>query len=87
MEPFRDFGMAPISIKSAGSTDHVPFDRAGLPAFQFIQDRIADAAGHTNLDFLDTLSPGDLMRNAVVMAAFAYEAALTDTKLPRKTIK
>lgn len=87
MEPFRDFGMATISIKSVGSTDHVPFDRAGLPAFQFIQDRIAGTAGHTNLDFLDTLSPGDLMKNAVVMAAFAYEAAMTDIKLPRKTIK
>lgn len=87
MEPFKDFGMTTISIKSVGSTDHVPFDRAGLPAFQFIQDRIAGTAGHTNLDFLDTLSPGDLMKNAVVMAAFAYEAAMTDIKLPRKTIK
>jgi hypothetical protein len=87
MEPFRDFGMTALSIKSVGSTDHVPFDKAGLPAFQFIQDRIAGTAGHTNLDFLDTLSPEDLMKNAVVMAAFAYEAAMTDIKLPRKTMK
>ncbi|MBC7350397.1 MAG: M28 family peptidase [Candidatus Aminicenantes bacterium] len=87
MEPFRDFGMTTISIRSVGSTDHVPFDKAGLPAFQFIQDRIAGTAGHTNLDFLDTLSPEDLMKNAVVMAAFAYEAAMTDVKLPRKTLK
>jgi hypothetical protein len=87
MEPFRDFGMTTISIRSVGSTDHVPFDQAGLPAFQFIQDRIAGTAGHTNLDFLDTLSPEDLMKNAVVMAAFAYEAAMTDVKLPRKTLK
>jgi len=87
MEPFRDFGLTTISTRSVGSTDHVPFDQAGLPAFQFIQDRIAGTAGHTNLDFLDTLSPEDLMKNAVVMAAFAYEAAITDVKLPRKTLK
>jgi hypothetical protein len=87
MEPFRDFGLTTVSIRSVGSTDHVPFDKAGLPAFQFIQDRIAGTAGHTNLDFLDTLSPEDLMKNAVVMAAFAYEAAVTDLKLPRKTLK
>jgi len=87
MEPFRDFGLTTISIKSVGSTDHIPFDQAGLPAFQFIQDRIAGTAGHTNLDFLDTLSAEDLMKNAVVMAAFAYEAATTDLKIPRKTLK
>ncbi|MCX7949987.1 MAG: M28 family peptidase [Treponemataceae bacterium] len=87
MEPFHDFGMTAISIRSVGSTDHVPFDSAGLPAFQFIQDRIAGTAGHTNLDFLDTLSPEDLMKNAVVMAAFAYESAQTDIKLPRKSLK
>lgn len=85
MEPFRDFGMTAISTRSVGSTDHVPFDKAGLPAFQFIQDRIAGTAGHTNLDFLDTLSPEDLMKNAVVMAAFAYEAAMTEVKIPRKS--
>jgi hypothetical protein len=87
MEPFRDFGMTAISIQSVGSTDHVAFDNAGLPGFQFIQDRIAGTAGHTNLDFLDTLSAEDLMKNAVVMAAFAYQAATSDTRVPRKSVK
>jgi len=87
MEPFRDFGLTAISIQSVGSTDHVSFDQAGLPGFQFIQDRIAGTAGHTNLDFLDTLSPEDLMKNAVVMAAFAYDAAMSDVRVPRKLLK
>jgi carboxypeptidase Q len=87
MEPFQDFGLTAISIQSVGSTDHVSFDEAGLPGFQFIQDRIAGTAGHTNLDFLDTLSPQDLMKNAVVMAAFAYQAATSDARIPRKPIK
>ncbi len=87
MEPFRDFGMTAISIQSVGSTDHVAFDAAGLPGFQFIQDRIAGTAGHTNLDFLDTLSAEDLMKNAVVEAAFAYQAAMADERVPRKMLK
>ncbi len=87
MEPFRDFGLTAISIQSVGSTDHVSFDQAGLPGFQFIQDRIAGTAGHTNLDFLDTLAPEDLMKNAVVMAAFAYDAAMSDSRVPRKLLK
>lgn len=87
MEPFRDFGLTAISIQSVGSTDHVAFDAAGLPGFQFIQDRIAGTAGHTNLDFLDTLSAEDLMKNAVVEAAFAYQAAIADERVPRKLLK
>jgi hypothetical protein len=87
MEPFQDFGLTALSIQSVGSTDHVPFDAAGLPGFQFIQDRIAGTAGHTNLDFLDTLVPEDLMRNAVVEAAFAYQAAMADQLVPRKSLK
>ncbi|MCJ7588473.1 MAG: M20/M25/M40 family metallo-hydrolase [Candidatus Aminicenantes bacterium] len=87
MEPFRDFGMTAVSIQSVGSTDHVAFDAAGLPGFQFIQDRIAGTAGHTNLDFLDTLSAEDLMKNAVVEAAFVYQAAMADERVPRKLSK
>ncbi|MGE5742061.1 MAG: M20/M25/M40 family metallo-hydrolase [Candidatus Aminicenantes bacterium RBG_16_66_30] len=87
MEPFRDFGMTALSIQSVGSTDHVSFDEAGLPGFQFIQDRIGGTAGHTNLDFYDTLRPEDLMKNAVVEAFFAYQAAMADERVPRKPLK
>ncbi len=85
MKPLADLGFTAISIQSVGSTDHVPFDQAGLPGFQFIQDRIAGTAGHTNLDFYDTLSAEDLMKNAVIMAVFAYEAAMSRERIPRKT--
>ncbi|MDP1891444.1 MAG: M20/M25/M40 family metallo-hydrolase [Gemmatimonadaceae bacterium] len=84
MEPFRDFGMTTVSNQSVGSTDHVPFDDAGLPGFQFIQDRLPGSAGHTNLDFLETINPNDLMKNAVVMASYAYHAAMADSRVPRK---
>jgi hypothetical protein len=87
MSPFHDLGMTAISIQSVGSTDHVSFDNAGLPGFQFLQDRVGGTAGHTNLDFFDTLQAEDLMKNAVVMASFAYHAAMRDTRIPRKATK
>jgi hypothetical protein len=87
MAPFADFGMTVVSNQSVGSTDHVPFDNAGLPGFQFLQDRIPGTGGHTNLDFLDTIQADDLMKNAVVMASYAYHAAVNDTRVPRKTRK
>ena len=85
MEPLKDMGFTTTSIQSVGSTDHVSFDRAGLPGFQFIQDRIPGTGGHTNLDFFDTLQADDLMKNAVIMAVFAYQAAMRDERIPRKT--
>jgi Zn-dependent M28 family amino/carboxypeptidase len=84
MEPFRDLGMTVVSNQSVGSTDHVPFDNAGLPGFQFLQDRIPGTGGHTNLDYLDTIQPDDLMKNAVIMASYVYHAAMSDARVPRK---
>ncbi len=84
MAPFRDFGMTTLAPASVGSTDHVPFDDAGLPGFQFLQARVGGTGGHTNLDFYDTLPIDDLKKNAVVVAAFVYHAAMADEKLPRK---
>ena len=85
MEPFHDFGMTTLSIRSVGSTDHVPFDNVGLPGFQFLQDRAGGTGGHTNLDFFDTLPLDDLTKNAVIMASFVYHAAMIDERIPRKS--
>jgi carboxypeptidase Q len=87
MTPFRDMGMTVVSNQSVGSTDHVSFDEAGLPGFQFLQDRIPAEGGHTNLDFYDTIQGDDLMKNAVIMASYAYHAAMSDAPMPRKRIR
>ena len=84
MEPFHDMGMTTISLQGVGSTDHVPFDNIGLPAFQFLQARVGGTGGHTNLDFFDTVPIEDLMKNAVIMASFVYHAAMADERIPRK---
>jgi len=36
------------------------------------------------MDVYDGLDPEDLMINAVIMASFAYHAAMRDELLPRK---
>lgn len=84
MEPFRDLGMTVVSNQSVGSTDHVSFDEVGLPGFQFLQDHVPGTGGHTNMDFYDSIQPEDLMKNAVIMASYAYHAAMSDEELPRK---
>ena len=86
MEPLRDLGMTTLSTQAVGSTDHVPFDRAGLPAFQFLQALVGGTGGHTNLDFYDTIPIDDLMKNAVIMASFVYHAAMADERIPRKRV-
>jgi hypothetical protein len=87
MAPLRDLGCTAVSSRGVGSTDHISFDQVGLPGFQFIQDRVPGTAGHTNLDFLDTIQPQDLIKNAVIMAAYAWQAATADELVPRKTIR
>lgn len=84
MEPLRDMGMEVVLPQGVGSTDHVAFDDVGLPGFQFLQARVGGTGGHTNLDFFDTLPLNDLKKNAVIMAAFVYHAAMSDEMIPRK---
>jgi carboxypeptidase Q len=86
MKPLNDLGVETLAPGSTGGTDHLSFDRAGLNGWQFIQDGIDYFPNrhHTNMDVVDGLIPEDMMINAVVMATFAYHAAMRDELLPRK---
>ncbi len=86
MEPLRDLGVTHINPRNTGSTDHVSFDGAGLPGFQFIQDPLdyETKTHHTNLDFYESLQPEDMRRNSTILACFAMLAANHPTQLPRK---
>jgi hypothetical protein len=88
MEPFRSLGMTTVSPQPTGGTDHQSFDAVGLPGFQFIQDPLeyGTRTHHTNQDVYERLVPEDLKQNAVIIAAFAYQAAMRDEKLPRKPL-
>ena len=86
LEPFRDLDAETLTVANTSSTDHISFDAIGLPAFQFIQDPLdyGSRSHHTNEDVLDRIQPEDLKQAAVILAAFAYDAATLDQKLPRK---
>lgn len=86
LKPVRDLGAATVTLRNTGGTDHLPFDGAGLPGFQFIQDDLEydTLTHHSTMDVYDHLSRPDLMQAATVMAWFVYNAAMRDQKLPRK---
>jgi carboxypeptidase Q len=88
LAPFADMGVSTISIRNTGGTDHVSFDRVGLPGFQFIQDPIDyfTRTHHSNMDLYDRIQKRDIMQSAVVMASVAYQTAMRDEKMPRKPL-
>ena len=67
-------------------SDHLSFDAVGLPGFQFVQDPIEyqSRTHHSNMDVYERIQANDMMHNAVIVAAFAYNTANRDEKLPRK---
>jgi len=88
LEPFHDLGATTATIRNTGSTDHISFDEVGIPGFQFIQDPLdyGTRTHHTNMDCYERLNGGDLMQASVIIASFAYHAAMRDEKLPRKAL-
>lgn len=86
LAPFRSMGASTITVANTGSTDHVSFDAIGLPGFQFIQDDIEyfSRTWHSTMDVYDRVQADDVKQASIIMAAFAYNAAMRDERLPRK---
>jgi carboxypeptidase Q len=85
-EALRDIGWHAASPRSVGATDHSSFDSAGLPGFQFIQERLEynSRTHHSNMDTFDHVQREDLTQQGAVAAVFAWYAANWPEKLPRK---
>jgi Zn-dependent M28 family amino/carboxypeptidase len=88
LAPFHDLGAKTVTISNTGGTDHLAFDAVGLPGFQFIQDEIeyGTRTHHSNMDTYDHLIEDDLKQMATIVAAFVYNAAMRDQKIPRKEL-
>ena len=88
LAPFEDLGATTISIRDTGGTDHLPFDAAGLPGFQFIQDPLdySTRTHHSNIDVYDHVQEGDLMQASAIVASFVFNAATRPEMLPRKPL-
>jgi hypothetical protein len=88
MAPFANIGMTHLTIRNTGGTDHLAYNAVGLPGFQFIQDPVqySSRTHHSNLDVYDQFIASDLMKNAVITAAFVYHTANREQPLPRKPL-
>ena len=87
LKPFEDMGCSTITMRNTSGTDHLSFDRYGLPAFQFIQDELEyDRGYHTVMDTYERLIMADLKQNAIITASLVYDAAMRSTKLPGKPV-
>ena len=82
IKPLRNLGMS--HLFTTGSA-HEAYKEVGLIGFYFNHDRkeIDDWNAHTNMDVYERLYPEGLTQAAVVLATFAYHAAMRDEKLPR----
>jgi carboxypeptidase Q len=89
LEPLKEAGARRNVIEPVGSTDHLSFIAAGVPGFNPIQDytNYDIRTHHTNMDTADRLSVADIRQAALMMAAFAYDAAMANPKLPRPQTK
>jgi len=82
----KELGATRNIIEGIGSTDHVPFNEAGMPGFNNIKDfdGYDVRTRHTNVDFPDRVTEDELKQSAIVLASFAWHAAQRNEKIPRR---
>jgi hypothetical protein len=88
IKPLRDFDVTTLTPQSVRGSDYLSFDDVGIPAFQFMQDRLEynSRTHHSNMDVVDRVQRDDLVQMSVIVATFAYNTAMRDEKLPRKPL-
>lgn len=87
MGPIESLGFNVLSPRTTGSTDHVTFDRIGLPAYQFLQDELEyDRTYHTIMDTYERLSLDDLRIDACITAWLVLCAANDPGRIPVKPV-
>lgn len=85
MKPIESLGFNVLSPQTTGGTDHLSFDRIGLPAYQFIQDMLEyDRTYHTIMDTYERLSLNDLQVDACITAWLVLCAADDPGRIPVK---
>jgi hypothetical protein len=85
LEPLKESGARRNVLESTGSTDHLSFIAAGVAGFNPIQDYVNYdvRTHHTNMDTAERVNIADVRQAALMMAAFAYDAAMADQRMPR----
>lgn len=85
LEALKPQGVIKNVIGGIPSTDHLSFTPLGIPAFTAIKeyDTYDVREHHTNADFAERVTDAGLKQSAIVLAAFAYHAAMRNEKIPR----
>jgi hypothetical protein len=85
LAPLQDIGTRRNIIEKITNTDHLAFSALGLPAFNTIQDytEYDVRAHHTNMDTFERVPLEALKQASVVLATFAYQAAMREGSFPR----
>jgi len=88
LAPLTEVGARRNMIEKIGNTDHLSFTALGLPGFNTIQDYTGydTRMHHTNMDFYERVNPDELKQAAVVLASFAYQAAMRAERFPRALV-
>ncbi len=86
LAPLRDLGVLGVRNGNTGGTDHLSFDAAGVPGFNYIQDPIEYGfrTHHSNVDTYERLVLDDLRQAATVVAWTVFTVANRDEMMPRK---
>ena len=86
LAPFKEYGVIHISLRYKGGSDHLPFDRRGVPAFAFILDPLEYyKTHHSQSDTFDHASEEDLQQAAAVIAVTLLRVANHPEMLPRRS--
>ncbi|HLF23465.1 MAG TPA: hypothetical protein VI565_06030, partial [Burkholderiales bacterium] len=85
LEPLKDLGAKRNVIAGIGSTDHLAFTALGIPGFTAIKDytHYDVYSRHGNADFFERVSEADLKQSSILLAVFAYHAAMRNERIPR----
>ena len=85
LQPLRDLGARQNVAEGIPSTDHLSFTRVGIPGFTAIKEytNYDQRMHHTNMDVHDRVAEADLKQSAIVLASFAWHAAMRDQVIPR----
>jgi carboxypeptidase Q len=84
----QGLGVTDYRRPSGGGSDHMSFDRAGVPGFMFVQEPAGYfLSHHTEADTLDLLREGDAIQGAQVMSVAAMRIANLDEMLPREKVE
>ena len=81
LKPFAYLGATTLTTLNTGGTDHMVFNAAGLPGFQFLQDPLdyETRAHHSSQDVYEEAVPDEMPGNAADQRALAAAFRMRDS--------